>query len=177
MLLFLLCPQLPWSPLGEGLAHSAPWREVSSRSSGLWGDVPLSLCWLLGIELMVDLICGFVGLSSTRDLKTFLVDMVFPWFSLVLQMHCITAIPSFWLPFGWLLPMFTARSLSISSCQMRCHPSPLSFQLPLEGLQELLGSIHAGSTGWFWGSYTISRSKTERRAKPPARPWYSLQFI
>lgn len=47
--------------------------------------------------LVIDLICGSVCLSSTKDLQPSLADMVFPWLSLVLQTHVSLS----YLPFGF----------------------------------------------------------------------------
>lgn len=87
-----------WILLGKCLSHSTYWwGEVleSCSSSGLWDDIPLSHCWLRGMKLVVDLICGSVCLSLARDLQPCLADVVFPWLSMMSQTHCISSISSF----------------------------------------------------------------------------------
>lgn len=79
-----------------------------SSSSGLWGDVRLPLCWLLGVRFVVDLIFGSVGQEP------FLAKVTVPWPLVVPGTNCISAVTSFWFLIGWSPPASIARSLSIS---------------------------------------------------------------
>lgn len=155
-----------WSLLGE-VYDLASWRgEVLqySHSSGLWGDILLSLSWLLQwMRLAVDLPCGLTSLSMARELQPFLATWSFHG-----SRWCyrpIVPLPYLPLVSGWAVtPSIHCKSLSISSLLALGHSALFyqdfnSFGEP----QKLLGSIRA-------------RSETESRTKAPC-PQCSLQFI
>ena len=66
LLTYIIISALISSPLQNGTGVYSGSIQLTqfefSSSSGLWGDVPLPLCWLLGVRFVVDLICGSVSL-------------------------------------------------------------------------------------------------------------------
>lgn len=127
----------------------------------------LQLFWFGGVMPFVPLLASGNGVGGWFDLwlgrselSSILASMGFPWLSLVLHTHDITATPSFWFLVGWLIPASTARSLGIP-------PFSTELSVPFRRALGTFGLHLCWVSGWFRGSYT-TRSETGKRTKPSA---------